>query len=155
MDLSNYVTTEQAIPLWEQWSGKEAATNMRQLFSYHSNKGNFARWAKRLKPPLGADEPAALKYPDERTGRWYIHKRLIEFFALNPPRPGSSPNSTALKNQNLIFGWIRDENLQSRREMAKRLDRTPESVSRYLLALLKAGKIAKDEKGYLSIVTDE
>lgn len=152
MDLSNYVTTEQAIPLWERWSGKKAATNMRQLFSYHSNKGNFARWAKELKPPLREDEPAALKYPDERTGRWYIHKRLIKYFALHPPRPGSSPDSTALKNQILILGWIRDENLQSRREMAKRLDRTPESVSRYLAALLKDGKITRDENGVLSAV---
>jgi len=148
MNLSNYVTTNEAVPLWEKWSGKKAVKNKRQLFSHHCANGNFERWAKLLDPPLEDGEFAARKLG---RGDWYIHKRLIQYFALNPPAPGSSPESEADKCKAKILQWIA-EGVQSRRCMASWLDRTPESVSRYLAALLKDGKITRDENGVLSTV---
>jgi hypothetical protein len=147
------VTTSQAVKLWEQITGEKAVDNKRQLFSYHAKQGNFHKWALQLDPPLQS-EPA-LKFPNKRSGVWFIHKRLIEYMALHPPKPGGSPDSgTAAWNKSQVLKWIKEENLQSRREMAKRLGVVPESISRYLDQLINEGKITRDEKGQLAIVLE-
>lgn len=152
IDLSNYVTTMQAVILWEELTGETAVDNKRQLFSYHAKQGNFHKWAEHLDPPLAKGKLPALKFPNERSGVWFIHKRLIEYMAQHPPKPGGNPNDGITTwNKSQIVKWIKEENLQSRTEMGRRLGVAPKSICRYLNQLIDEGKITRDENGQLAI----